>query len=102
MLDWHRPNAKWFVGGKINAASNCLDRQVELGRATRPRSSGKASRSRATRGGEVGSITYSAARGRWCAQFANGLRKLGVGKGDRVTIYMPMVPEAVVAMLACA
>jgi acetyl-CoA synthetase len=102
VLEWKTPFAKWFIGGKTNLAYNCLDRQIAAGRGEKiailwegePEASpGK--------GGEVRKITYKQLHADVC-RFANGLKKLGVKKGDRVTIYMPMVPEAAVAMLACA
>ena len=102
VLDWKPPHAKWFIGGKTNLSYNCLDLQIERGRGEKnaiiwegePESSPGA-------GGEIRRITYRQLRDDVC-RFANGLKKLGVKKGDRVTIYMPMVPEAAVAMLACA
>jgi acetyl-CoA synthetase len=102
VLDWKVPYAKWFVGGKINAAYNCLDSQVEAGRGDKvailwegePEISPGA-------GGEIRNITYKQLRDDVC-RFSNGLKKIGVKRGDVVTIYMPMIPEAVVAMLACA
>jgi acetyl-CoA synthetase len=102
VLEWKLPNAKWFIGGKTNLAFNCLDRQIELGRGNKtailwegePETSpGK--------GGEIRRVSFSELRDEVC-RFANGLKKIGVKKGTRVTIYMPMVPEAAVAMLACA
>ncbi|MGA2582216.1 MAG: acetate--CoA ligase [Tepidisphaeraceae bacterium] len=102
VLEWNPPNAKWFVGGKMNVAYNCLDRQIELGRGNKtailwegePESSpGK--------GGEIRRVTFTQLRDE-VGKFANGLKKLGVKKGTRVTIYMPMIPEAAVAVLACA
>ena len=98
--DWNLPYAKWFVGGKTNLSHNCLDHQIDQGRADKtailfegePLNDGKP---------EVRRITYRQLRDDVC-RFANGLKKLGVKKGDRVTIYMPMTPEAAVAMLACA
>ncbi|HWE03282.1 MAG TPA: acetate--CoA ligase [Tepidisphaeraceae bacterium] len=103
VLDWKSPNAKWFVGGKLNAAYNCLDAQIEAGRGDKtallwegePESEGMHS------GGTVLRVTFAQLKDQVC-RFANALKKLGVKKGDRVTIYMPMVPEAAVAMLACA
>ncbi len=101
VLDWdHPPFAKWFVGGTLNAAYNCVDRHVEAGRGDKvalhfvgepvdPELSG-------TR-----SITYAQLKD-LVSQAANALTDLGVETGDRVAIYMPMIPEAVVAMLACA
>jgi len=102
VLEWKLPNAKWFLGGKLNVAHNCLDRQIEKGLDDKtailwegePEAAGG-------KGGEIRRISYRQLLQQVC-QFANGLKKLGVTKGTRVTIYMPMVPEAVVAMLACA
>ena len=100
VLEWNNPNAKWFVGGKTNVAYNCLDRQIAEGRGNKtailwegePLADGKP---------EIRPITFSQLKDDVC-RFANGLKKQGVKKGDRVTIYMPQVPEAAVAMLACA
>ncbi len=95
VLEWNAPNAKWFVGGKTNVAYNCLDLQIERGRGDHPAILWEGEP------GEVVTFTYSELRDRVC-QTANALKKLGVGKGDVVTIYMPMVPELAIAMLACA
>jgi acetyl-CoA synthetase len=95
VLEWNEPFAKWFVGGKLNASVNALDRHVAAGRGSRIAFYFE---------GEPGDrreITYAALLDDVC-RFANGLRKLGVKKGDRVAIYMPMIPELPVAMLACA
>ena len=110
VLEWDAPHAKWFVGGTTNLAYNCLDRQIEQGRGEKtaliwegepltpsPGTPGE----RGGEGPETRRITYQQLKDDVC-RFANGLKKLGVRKGDRVTIYLPMVPEAVVAMLACA
>jgi acetyl-CoA synthetase len=94
VLEWNAPYAKWFVGGKLNASANCLDRHL------------------ATRGdkqaliwegepGDVRTFTYRELHAE-VSKFANVLKSLGVRLGDRVAIYMPLVPEAIVAMLACA
>lgn len=94
-LEWSNPLAKWFVGGKTNVSYNCLDAHVLNGHGDRVAFYWE---------GEPGdrrTITYSDMLRDVC-RFANGLRKLGVEKGDRVSIYMPMVPELAVAMLACA
>ena len=99
VLDWKSPYAKWFVGGKINVSHNCLDAQIEKGRGDKTAIlwEGEA----LTNGQpEVRKISFKQLKDDVC-KFANGLKKLGVKKGDRVTIYMPMVPEAAVAMLAC-
>jgi acetyl-CoA synthetase len=96
VLDWSDPPlAKWFVGGRINASANCLDRHVEAGHGGRVAIFWE---------GEDASrreITYADLLAE-TQRFANVLRGLGVDRGDVVGIYLPMVPEAVVAMLACA
>jgi acetyl-CoA synthetase len=102
VLDWQVPDAKWFVGGRTNVAYNCLDRHVEQGRGDKTAILWEGEPETAPgQGGEVRRITYRQLRDD-VAKLANGLKSLGVKKGDRVTIYMPMVPEAAVAMLACA
>lgn len=102
VLDWQVPNAKWFVGGKTNVAYNCLDRQIDLGRGDKTAILWEGEpETAAGAGGEVRKITYKQLRDD-VSKLANGLKSIGVKKGDRVTIYMPMVPEAAVAMLACA
>ena len=94
VLEWNPPDAKWFVGGKLNASYNCLDRHLD------------------TRGdkialiwegepGEIRRITYRELHAE-VSKFANALKSLGVSSGDRVAIYLPMIVEAAVAMLACA
>jgi len=96
VLDWTNPPfAKWFVGGTLNASANCLDRHVAGGRAD------KAAIVFEGEPGDARTLTYRQLHAEVC-KFANALKALGVGKGDRVTIYLPMVPEAAVAMLACA
>jgi acetyl-CoA synthetase len=95
ILEWDLPYAKWFVGGKLNVAHNCLDRHVDAGNGDRVAYHWE---------GEPGdrrTITYSELRDE-VARFANVLKSLGVEKGDRVAIYLPMIPELPVAMLACA
>ncbi|MBI3298510.1 MAG: acetate--CoA ligase [Elusimicrobia bacterium] len=94
-LDWKFPFAKWFVGGKLNASANCLDRHLEGPRAN------KAAIIWEGEPGEQRTLTYRQLHREVCV-FANTLKKLGIRSGDRVAIYMPMVPEAAVAMLACA
>jgi acetyl-CoA synthetase len=102
VLEWNAPYAKWFVGGKTNLSYNCLDRQIDQGRGDKLALiwEGEPEKSPG-QGGEVRRITYRQLKDEVC-RLANGLKKLGVKRGDRVTIYLPMVPEAVVAMLACA
>jgi acetyl-CoA synthetase len=96
ILDWSdAPHAKWYVGGRLNAAYNCLDRHVEAGKGD------KVAYYFEAEDGESRAITYAELLGQVC-QAANGLTELGVKTGDRVAIYMPMIPETVVAMLACA
>jgi acetyl-CoA synthetase len=95
VLRWQPPHAEWFVGGKLNAAHNCLDRHVEAGKADRPALIWEGEP------GDTRVLTYSELRDE-VSRFANVLKDLGVTPGDRVTIYLPMVPEAAVAMLACA
>lgn len=95
VLDWSgAPHAKWFVGGQLNAAYNCIDRHL----STR---GNKAAIIWEGEPGDTRTLTYQELHRAVCL-FANGLKSLGVGKGDRVTIYMPMTPEAAIAMLACA
>jgi acetyl-CoA synthetase len=95
-LDWSEaPFAKWFVGGRLNAAYNCVDRHVEAGNGDRVAIHFEGE------GGDTRTITY-ADLARDVAKAANALESLGVAKGDRVAIYLPMIPETVVAMLACA
>jgi len=96
VLEWDLPYAKWFVGGRLNAAYNCVDRHVENGLGDRV-----AFHWVGEPEGETRTITYADLQ-RMVCQAANGLIELGVEAGDRVAIYMPMIPEAVVAMLACA
>ncbi len=95
VLDWQAPFAKWFIGGKINASYNCLDRHVLEGRGERIAFyfEGEPGDSRA--------ITYAQML-KDVKKATNALIELGVKAGDRVAIYMPMIPEAAIAMLACA
>ena len=95
VLDWDPPNAKWFVGGKINASYNCCDRHIKAGQRN------KAAIIWEGEPGDSRVMTYWDLY-REVNLFANALKSLGVQKGDRVAIYLPMIPEAVVAMLACA
>ncbi|RNI24335.1 acetate--CoA ligase [Flexivirga caeni] len=96
VLDWSKaPFAKWYVGGKLNAAYNCLDRHVEAGNGDRVAYYFEGEP------GDTRTITYAQLKDEVC-QAANALIELGVRTGDRVAIYMPMIPETVVAMLACA
>ena len=97
VLDWDDPPfAKWFVGGTINAAYNCVDRHVENGNGDKVALHWVGEPEDDTR-----DITYAELKDEVC-QAANALTELGVEKGDRVAIYMPMIPEVAIAMLACA
>ena len=101
LLEWNEPFAKWFVGGQINLSYNCLDRHLDGPRRNKaaiiwegePATTGKA--------GEERVLTYVGLHREVC-RFANVLKRNGIVKGDRIIIYMPMVPEAAIAMLACA
>ncbi len=94
-LEWEAPFAKWFIGGKINASVNCLDRHVAEGRGERVAFHFEGEP------GDTRTITYAQLLTE-VKKTANALIELGVKAGDRVAIYMPMIPEAAVAMLACA
>ena len=97
VLDWQPPHARWFVGGKLNVAANCVDRHVLGDGAAR----NKAAIIWEGEPGDRRTLTYWDLY-REVQQFANVLKSLGVRKGDRVGIYLPLVPEAAIAMLACA
>jgi acetyl-CoA synthetase len=97
VLDWSdAPFAKWFVGGRLNAAYNCVDRHVEAGAGDKV-----AFHWVGEPEGDSRDITYAQLKDEVC-QAANALTELGIEAGDRVAIYLPMIPEAVIAMLACA
>ncbi len=95
ICEWEPPFAKWFVGGQLNVAHNCLDRHVEAGNGDRVAYHWEGEP------GDTRTITYAELRDE-VARFANVLTDLGVAKGDTVAIYLPMIPELPVAMLACA
>ncbi len=95
VLEWNEPFAQWFVGGQLNVSTNCLDRHLTTWRKN------KAALIWEGEPGDTRTLTYQQLHREVC-QFANVLRSLGLQKGDRVVIYMPMVPELPVAMLACA
>ncbi|MEY5025704.1 MAG: acetate--CoA ligase [Verrucomicrobiota bacterium] len=95
VLEWKEPFAKWFVGGKLNVSENCLDRHLGTARQN------KAAILWEGEPGEKRALTYQQLHREVC-RFANVLKRHKVKKGDRVLIYMPMVPEAAIAMLACA
>src|SRR5262245_61522455 len=95
VLEWSPPDAKWFLGGRLNVSANCLDRHVRTHRRNKAAIIWE---------GEIGdrrTLTYWDLH-REVNRFASALKKLGVGKGDRVAIYLPLIPEAAVSMLACA
>jgi len=94
-LEWNEPFARWFADGELNASVNCLDRHVRAGKGD------KVAYFYEGEPGDRRTISYKQLLDDVC-RFANGLRKLGIKKGDRVAIYMPMIPELPVAMLACA
>src|SRR2546427_6192321 len=96
VLEWKPPHAKWFLGGKLNASVNCLDRHVRAGKSGRVALIWEGEPP-----GEVRRITYGELHAD-VNKFGNVLKGLGVKRGDRVAIYLPMVPEVAVAMLACA
>ncbi len=94
VLKWEPPHAEWFLGGKLNASHNCLDRHID-------KRGDKIAILWEGETGDVRTYTYSELLAA-TSRFANALRDLGVKKGDIVTIYLPMIPEAVISMLACA
>ena len=94
VLEWKPPHAKWFVGGKLNVAYNCLDRHLNSSR------SDQAALIWEGEPGDTKTYTYAQLHDAVC-RFSNALKNLGVTRGDRVTIYLPMIPEAAIAMLAC-
>ncbi|MDQ3087164.1 MAG: acetate--CoA ligase [Acidobacteriota bacterium] len=95
VLKWTEPHAEWFVGGKINASYNCLDRHLENHRKN------KAAIIWEGEPGETRTLTYQQLHRQVC-KFANVLKKVGIKTGDRIALYMPLVPELAIAMLACA
>jgi acetyl-CoA synthetase len=95
VLEWNEPFAKWFVGGKLNVAYNCLDRHLTTSRKN------KAAIIWEGEPGEIKTITYLQLH-QEVSRFANVLKSLGVKSGDRVALYMPLIPALAVAMLACA
>ena len=94
VLEWNPPHAQWFLGGKLNVSANCVDRHVAAGKG--------GNRAIVWEGepGEVRVLTFAELHTA-VQKFANVLKSLGVAKGDRVSLYMPMIPEAAIAMLAC-
>src|SRR2546425_10109035 len=95
VLEWEAPYAKWFLGGEMNISENCLDRHVKAGKGS------KVAYHWEGEPGDTRTLTYKDLLDLVC-RAANALKELGVHKGDRVAIYMPMIPELPAAMLACA
>ncbi|MEU8173517.1 acetate--CoA ligase [Microbispora hainanensis] len=95
-LEWEPPFAKWFIGGKLNVAYNCVDRHVEAGRGDKVAYYWEGEPE-----GDSRTITYTDLQ-KEVAKAANALQELGVRKGDRVAVYMPMIPELPITLLACA
>src|SRR2546428_7644790 len=95
VMEWKPPHAKWFLGGKLNASVNCLDRHVRAGKSGRVALIWEGEPP-----GEVRRITYGELHAD-VNKFGNVLKGLGVKRGDRVAIYLPMVPEVAVALPAC-
>ena len=100
VLQWKEPFAKWFLGGKLNVSVNCLDRWLDTGVANRAAIIWEGEPATDGKPGEERVLTYKQLHREVC-RFANVLKRNGLGRGDRVIIYLPMVPEAVIAMLAC-
>jgi acetyl-CoA synthetase len=101
VLQWKLPNAKWFVGGELNASYNCLDRHLGTPVANKAALIWEGEPAGPGLPGEERTYTYKQLHREVCV-FANVLKRNGLKKGDRVIIYLPMVPEAAIAMLACA
>ncbi|MCA1608553.1 MAG: AMP-binding protein, partial [Acidobacteria bacterium] len=95
VLEWNEPFAKWYVGGKLNVSYNCLDRHLETNLRD------KIAFIWEGEPGEMRTLTYAELHAEVC-KFANAIKELGVEKGDRAALYMPLVPELAIAMLACA
>jgi acetyl-CoA synthetase len=101
VLEWKPPFAKWFVGGRLNVSDNCLDRHLQGPRRNKAAIIWVGEPLSADAPAEIRTLTYQQLHREVC-KFANVLKGLGVASGDRVGIYLPMIPEAAVAMLACA
>ena len=101
VLQWKVPNAKWFVGGKLNVSTNCLDKWLGTATANKAALIWEGEPAVPGKMGEERTYTYKQLHREVC-MFANVLKRNGIKKGDRVIIYLPMIPEAAIAMLACA
>ncbi|MEI7999602.1 MAG: acetyl-coenzyme A synthetase N-terminal domain-containing protein, partial [Candidatus Omnitrophota bacterium] len=95
VLEWNKPFAKWFLGGKLNASYNCLDRHIKAHQGN------KVAIYWEGENGNVRVLSYQDVY-EHVNKMANAIKDLGVKKGDRVAIYLPMIPEAIFAMLACS
>jgi acetyl-CoA synthetase len=100
-LKWEEPYAKWFIGGQLNVSHNCLDRHLGTARANKAALIWEGEPAAPGKPGEERTLTYKQLHHEVC-RFANVLKRNGINPGDRVLIYLPMVPEAAIAMLACA
>jgi len=100
VLKWKAPNAKWFVGGKLNVSHNCLDKWLNTATANKAALIWEGEPATDGKPGEERVLTYKQLHREVC-RFANVLKRNGLKKGDRIIIYLPMVPEAAIAMLAC-
>ena len=101
VLKWEEPYAKWFVGGQLNVCCNCLDRHLDTPRANKAALIWEGEPAAPGKPGEERTLTYKQLHHEVC-RFANVLKRHGIQPGDRILIYLPMVPEAAIAMLACA
>jgi acetyl-CoA synthetase len=101
VLKWDEPYAKWFVGGQLNVSYNCLDRHLDTPRANKAALIWEGEPAAPGKPGEERTFTYKQLHYEVC-RFGNVLKRNGIKPGDRVLIYLPMVPEAAIAMLACA
>ncbi len=100
VLQWKEPFAKWFIGGQLNVSANCLDRWLGTAYANKAALIWEGEPATDGKPGEERVLTYSQLHREVC-RFANVLKRNGVGRGDRVILYLPMVPEAAISMLAC-
>jgi acetyl-CoA synthetase len=101
VLQWQAPKARWYVGGSLNATETCLDQHLTTWRRNKAAIIWEGEPMQGGRPTEVRTLTYGQLHDEVC-RFAGALRELGVEMGDRVAIYLPLVPEAIIAMLACA